>query len=114
MARISSRPRARHTFFRRSGTCRTFSSAEGRTVKKLKPLLIVALLLAVIAGCGGTGAASTQGAKTVTVYTADGLADWYKTRFAAFTAKTGIEVQTVEAGSGEVVSRLAKEKSNPQ
>jgi len=42
------------------------------------------------------------------------LADWYKTRFDAFTQKTGIKVQTVEAGSGEVVSRLQKEKSNPQ
>ncbi|WP_405061418.1 2-aminoethylphosphonate ABC transporter substrate-binding protein [Kribbella sp. NBC_01505] len=81
---------------------------------KLKTLLAAALITAVAAGCGGTGAASTQGAKTVTVYTADGLADWYKTRFEAFTAKTGIKVQTVEAGSGEVVSRLAKEKSNPQ
>ncbi|GAA1685596.1 2-aminoethylphosphonate ABC transporter substrate-binding protein [Kribbella yunnanensis] len=81
---------------------------------KLKTLLVAALITAVVAGCGGTGAASTQGAKTVTVYTADGLADWYKTRFEAFTAKTGIKVQTVEAGSGEVVSRLAKEKSNPQ
>ncbi len=84
-------------------------------MKKLKPLLIAALLIPAIAGCGGTGAASTGGgAKTVTVYSADGLADWYKTRFDAFTAKTGIKVQTVEAGSGEVVSRLAKEKSNPQ
>ncbi|MFF1821034.1 2-aminoethylphosphonate ABC transporter substrate-binding protein [Kribbella sp. NPDC058245] len=84
---------------------------------KLKTLLVSALLTAVAAGCGGTGAASTGGgggAKTVTVYTADGLADWYKTRFDAFTAKTGIKVQTVEAGSGEVVSRLQKEKSNPQ
>jgi len=81
---------------------------------KLKSLLVAALLVTVIAGCGGTGADSTQGARTVTVYTADGLADWYKTRFDAFTAKTGIKVQTVEAGSGEVVSRLAKEKSNPQ
>ncbi|MFK4087369.1 2-aminoethylphosphonate ABC transporter substrate-binding protein [Kribbella sp. NPDC020789] len=81
---------------------------------KLKTLLVAVLLTAVVAGCGGTGAAATQGTKTVTVYTADGLADWYKTRFDAFTRKTGIKVQTVEAGSGEVVSRLAKEKSNPQ
>lgn len=81
---------------------------------KLKTLLIAALLTAVAAGCGGTGAASTDGAKAVTVYTADGLADWYRTRFEAFTQQTGIKVQTVEAGSGEVVSRLQKERSNPQ
>lgn len=85
-------------------------------MKALKTLLAAALVLAGTAACGGTGAASTGdgGTKTVTVYTADGLADWYKTRFDAFTEKTGIKVQTVEAGSGEVVSRLQKEKSNPQ
>lgn len=84
-------------------------------MKALKTLLAATLLLTATAACGGTGAASTSdGAKTVTVYTADGLADWYKTRFDAFTQKTGIKVQTVEAGSGEVVSRLQKEKSNPQ
>lgn len=82
-----------------------------------KPLtaLIAAGLLTLLAACGGTGAASTgDSAKTVTVYSADGLADWYKTRFDAFTQQTGIKVQLVEAGSGEVVSRLQKEKSNPQ
>lgn len=82
-------------------------------MKALKTLLAATLLLTATAACGGTGAASTS-EKTVTVYTADGLADWYKTRFDAFTQKTGIKVQTVEAGSGEVVSRLQKEKSNPQ
>ncbi|WP_433161351.1 2-aminoethylphosphonate ABC transporter substrate-binding protein [Kribbella sp. CA-247076] len=82
-------------------------------MKTLK-FLLAAVLLTTVAACGGTGAASTDGAKTVTVYSADGLADWYKTRFDAFTQKTGIEVQLVEAGSGEVVSRLQKEKSNPQ
>ncbi|WP_433008351.1 2-aminoethylphosphonate ABC transporter substrate-binding protein [Kribbella sp. CA-294648] len=82
----------------------------------LTGLLAGALLTSLVA-CGGTGAASTTGGgddKTVTVYSADGLADWYKTRFDAFTQQTGIKVQLVEAGSGEVVSRLQKEQSNPQ
>ncbi|GAA3548772.1 2-aminoethylphosphonate ABC transporter substrate-binding protein [Kribbella ginsengisoli] len=84
----------------------------------LTGLLAGALLTSLVA-CGGTGAASTNGAgdssgKVVTVYSADGLADWYKTRFDAFTKQTGTKVQLVEAGSGEVVSRLQKEKSNPQ
>ena len=87
-------------------------------MKALKTLLAATVLLTAtinLTACGGTGVASTgDGKKTVTVYTADGLADWYKTRFDAFTQKTGIKVQTVEAGSGEVVSRLQKEKSNPQ
>ncbi|TDO44997.1 2-aminoethylphosphonate transport system substrate-binding protein [Kribbella sp. VKM Ac-2527] len=86
-------------------------------MKALRTLLAATLLTTIsltTAACGGTGAASTDTAKTVTVYSADGLADWYKTRFDAFTQQTGIKVQLVEAGSGEVVSRLQKEKSNPQ
>ncbi|EJD6399968.1 2-aminoethylphosphonate ABC transporter substrate-binding protein [Providencia huaxiensis] len=54
----------------------------------------------------------------VTVYSADGLHDgnnsWYKNQFAAFTKQTGIKVQYVESGSGAIVERLAKERTNPQ
>ncbi|MEU3013600.1 2-aminoethylphosphonate ABC transporter substrate-binding protein [Nocardia asteroides] len=79
----------------------------------------VALLLAGVtavaftAACGGTGTESTGG-KTVTVYSADGVGGWYKNRFAEFTEQTGIAVNLVEAGSGEVVNRVDKEQSNPQ
>src|ERR1700692_4280634 len=54
----------------------------------------------------------------VTIYSADGLHDgtpsWYGNEFDAFTKATGIKVQYVEAGSGGVVERVAKEASNPQ
>ncbi|WP_343529643.1 2-aminoethylphosphonate ABC transporter substrate-binding protein [Yokenella regensburgei] len=54
----------------------------------------------------------------VTVYSADGLHDgdnsWYQSQFDAFTKATGIKVQYVEGGSGAIVERLAKERSNPQ
>lgn len=54
----------------------------------------------------------------VTVYSADGLHDgdnsWYQTEFTAFTKATGIQVQYVEGGSGAIVERLAKERTNPQ
>lgn len=54
----------------------------------------------------------------VTVYSADGLHDgdnsWYQHQFDAFTKATGIKVQYVEGGSGAIVERLAKERSNPQ
>ena len=54
----------------------------------------------------------------VTVYSADGLHDgdnsWYQSQFAAFTKETGIKVQYVEGGSGAIVERLAKERTNPQ
>ncbi|HEY6254185.1 MAG TPA: 2-aminoethylphosphonate ABC transporter substrate-binding protein [Xanthobacteraceae bacterium] len=54
----------------------------------------------------------------VTIYSADGLHDgtpnWYQTQFDAFTKATGIKVQYIEAGSGGVVERVAKEATNPQ
>ena len=54
----------------------------------------------------------------VTIYSADGLHDgspnWFASEFAAFTKATGIKVQYVEAGSGGVVDRIAREKSNTQ
>lgn len=44
----------------------------------------------------------------------EGSPNWYQTQFDAFTTATGIKVQYVEGGSGVVVERLEKEKSNPQ
>jgi 2-aminoethylphosphonate transport system substrate-binding protein len=60
----------------------------------------------------GTGTGASGG--SVTVYSADGLGDWYKKEFAAFTKQTGIKINYVEAGSSEVVSRVEKERNNPQ
>jgi 2-aminoethylphosphonate transport system substrate-binding protein len=64
----------------------------------------------------GTGPA--MAADVVTIYSADGLHDgtpsWYGEEFDAFTKATGIKVQYIEAGSGVVVDRIAKEKANPQ
>src|SRR5215469_7700517 len=79
---------------------------------KTKSLLLAASLLAVL------GAGVARADDVVTIYSADGLHDgspnWYQTEFDAFTKATGIKVQYVEAGSGGVVERVAKEKSNPQ
>ena len=70
--------------------------------------------LAMMFGAGSARAEDT----VVTIYSADGLHDgspsWYADQFAAFTKATGIKVQYVEGGSGVVVERVAKEKSNPQ
>jgi 2-aminoethylphosphonate transport system substrate-binding protein len=78
------------------------------------PLLLVLVVGMLLAACGGTGATGSGGAGTLTVYSADGLGAWYKTQFGNFTRETGINVNLVEAGSGEVVSRVEKEQSNPQ
>lgn len=66
------------------------------------------------AGCGGTGSSGSGDGTTLTVYSADGLASWYEGVFKRFTDETGINVNLVEAGSGEVVSRVEKEQANPQ
>lgn len=74
----------------------------------------VAAVATLVAACGGTGTSRSGGGTTLTVYSADGLGAWYKGQFAKFTKDTGINVNLVEAGSGEVVSRVEKEQSNPQ
>ena len=77
--------------------------------------VVAATALAVtLTACGGTGSSGSGSGETITVYSADGLGTWYEGRFAAFTKDTGINVDIVEAGSGEVVSRVEKEQSNPQ
>ena len=77
-------------------------------------IALIATTTSLTAACGGTGSSGSGGGETVTVYTADGLANWYKPQFDKFTKDTGIAVNLVEAGSGEVVSRVEKEQSNPQ
>src|SRR6201993_2941563 len=73
---------------------------------------VAVMAVAMTAACGGTGNSGSK--ETLTVYSADGLATWYKSQFDKFTKNTGIAVNLVEAGSGEVVSRVEKEQSNPQ
>ncbi|MEV6289924.1 2-aminoethylphosphonate ABC transporter substrate-binding protein [Streptomyces sp. NPDC051896] len=85
---------------------------------RLTPAVALALLATpVLSACGGSSAASD--AKAVTVYSADGLKGengdgWYDKVFADFTQQTGIKVKYVEGGSGEMVQRAVREKSNPQ
>jgi 2-aminoethylphosphonate transport system substrate-binding protein len=82
--------------------------------------IAASVTIAVLAGCSATsgGDPGGTGSRTVTVYTADGLNDgegsFYETVFADFEQDTGIRVDVVEAGSGEVVQRAAKERSNTQ
>lgn len=74
--------------------------------------LAAGLLFATLAG----SAHAASG--VVTIYSADGLHDgspnWFAQEFDAFTKATGIKVQYVEGGSGGVVDRIAREKSNTQ
>jgi 2-aminoethylphosphonate transport system substrate-binding protein len=80
---------------------------------RTKSLLLISTVVAALSA--GSAIAQTN---VVTIYSADGLKDgspnWFQTQFDAFTKATGITVQYVEGGSGVVVERVAKEKSNPQ
>src|SRR5262249_7843983 len=80
----------------------------------MKSRFLLAGVFAAAALAAGTALADG----VVTVYSADGLHDgtpsWYGNQFDAFTKATGITVQYVEAGSGGVVERVAKEATNPQ
>ncbi|OKK12071.1 2-aminoethylphosphonate ABC transporter substrate-binding protein [Streptomyces sp. CB02488] len=86
----------------------------------LRPIAAGAIALALAASlsaCGGSSAASD--AKVVTVYSADGLKGengdgWYDKVFKDFEKKTGIKVEYVEGGSGEMVQRAVREKTNTQ
>ncbi|MFD5063586.1 MULTISPECIES: 2-aminoethylphosphonate ABC transporter substrate-binding protein [unclassified Streptomyces] len=87
----------------------------------LKPLAAVTgalALAATLSACGGSSSAASD-EKVVTVYSADGLKGengdgWYDKVFKDFEKKTGIKVEYVEGGSGEMVQRAAREKSNTQ
>lgn len=72
-----------------------------------------AVMMPLAVACGGTGV-SGSGGQTITVYSADGLSGWYDNVFKKFKDQTGISVNLVQAGSGEVVSRVEKEQSNTQ
>ncbi|MER6999839.1 2-aminoethylphosphonate ABC transporter substrate-binding protein [Streptomyces sp. NPDC000410] len=74
-------------------------------------------LTTTLTACGGSSAASDE--RVVTVYSADGLKGengdgWYDRVFKDFEKETGIKVKYVEGGSGEMVQRAAREKSNTQ
>src|SRR6201995_6195363 len=77
-----------------------------------------ATLSAVLLAATALATPAFAASNVVTIYAADGLHDgkgsWFESEFDAFTKATSIKVQYVEGGSGGVVERVAKEKSNPQ
>ncbi|MCX5382249.1 2-aminoethylphosphonate ABC transporter substrate-binding protein [Streptomyces sp. NBC_00083] len=93
-------------------------TAARTAVKPAAAVTGALVLAATLSACGGDSSADS-GAKTVTVYSADGLKGekgdgWYDQVFKDFEAKTGIKVKYVEGGSGEMVQRAVREKSNTQ
>ncbi|PWI44888.1 2-aminoethylphosphonate ABC transporter substrate-binding protein [Streptomyces sp. ICBB 8177] len=82
---------------------------------------VTAVLTALVLGASLTACAGqpSANAREITVYSADGLKSetgdgFYNQVFKDFQARTGIRVDYVEGGSGEMVQRLARERSNTQ
>jgi 2-aminoethylphosphonate transport system substrate-binding protein len=71
-----------------------------RNLSRMAVVAVAAITMTVSAGCGGTGSSGSGSGQTLTVYSADGLATWYKPQFEKFTKDTGVNVNLVEAGSG--------------
>lgn len=86
--------------------------------KKLIGCLIgAALLCGAIAGCGGDDkkAAAPEkaaGGNTLVVYNCN-TDDWTAPIVKEFQEKTGIKVELVAGGSGELMARVRAEKANP-
>lgn len=72
--------------------------------------LALACALALLAGCGGGG----DGRTVLTVYSPHGrdVLEGFEEAFEA--ANPGVDVQTVDMGSQEVLDRLRSERANPQ
>ena len=95
-----------------------------KTTKRALALLLSAIMMvSVLTACGGgtpaasgSGAASSGGtpsSKSLTVYTAfpESEVVYY---FNKFTEETGIEVNYIRLSAGEMLTRVAAEKDNPQ
>src|SRR5271168_1534293 len=109
VARGRTAKRASHGFHRRGVTLGFDCRYGGPDMKSALSALLFSAALTTPAWAASD---------VVIVYSADGLHDgkasWFETEFDAFTKATGVKVQYIEGGSGGVVERVAKEKSNPQ
>ncbi len=83
--------------------------------KWLKVSLIMTMMVAVLSACGGNkaneGAAGGSSDKLV-VYTPNSEA-MINALIPAFEKQTGVTVELVSAGSGELIKRIQSEKTNP-
>lgn len=91
------------------------------TLRRPIPAVLLVLMMLVSACSAATDrdsatatTAPPAAGTTLNVYSASGLGAWYATQFAKFTADTGIKVNVVEGGSGQMVSRVDGERSDPK
>lgn len=89
-----------------------------KSTKRVLSLILTALMIASLTACGGSGggsnsSGSSSGSKELTVYTAFPEAEviYY---FNAFEKETGIKINYIRLSAGEMLTRVAAEKDNPQ
>lgn len=75
-------------------------------------LAALVLLAALAGGCAGTPGTPAEEPR-LTLYTSFG-ADLYNPLAQAFTRETGIQVDVVSGGTGEILKRVEAEKASPQ
>jgi len=83
--------------------------------QRLSVLVIVTIMVVVLAACGGgnsKGDESGAPSKKLVVYTPNSEA-MLNALIPAFEKQTGISVELVSAGSGELIKRIQSEKTNP-
>src|SRR3712207_2317255 len=97
-----------------------------KTFKKIASIVLTSTMLAgLLAGCGSSGSASSDsktstsaakpsgGGEALTIYTAfpEAEVEYY---IDAFSKETGIKCNYIRLSAGEMLTRVAAEKENPQ
>lgn len=80
-------------------------------MKRLTTTFTILLLILSLVGCSQNGP-SDENSKTLTVYSPH-PAETINIGIQEFTNRTGIKVEVVAAGTGELLNRIAAEKDNP-
>ncbi|MDQ0207381.1 extracellular solute-binding protein [Alkalicoccobacillus murimartini] len=80
-------------------------------MKALKLVVLTAGAAALMAGCGDSSSGSGEGELVIYTTRSENLNEAV---IPSFEKETGIKVQTISAGTGEVVTRVESERNNPQ
>ncbi|MEK3881993.1 ABC transporter substrate-binding protein [Paenibacillus sp. PL2-23] len=81
--------------------------------KWLSTSIILTMLIAVLAACGaGSNNGESSGSNKLVIYTPNSEA-MLNALIPSFEKQTGITVELVSAGSGELIKRIQSEKANP-
>ncbi|MFF2093005.1 extracellular solute-binding protein [Paenibacillus sp. NPDC058174] len=80
--------------------------------KWLSTLIMLTMLVAVLAACGGGKSDTAGSSNKLVIYTPNSEA-MINALIPSFEKQTGITVELVSAGSGELIKRIQSEKSNP-